>query len=938
MKDFFIKIRGAREHILKNIDLDIPRNELVIITGVSGSGKSSLAFDTIYAEGQRRYVESLSAYARQFLQLQKKPELTSITGLSPAIAIDQKTTSRNPRSTVGTVTEISDYLRLLFARVGVPFSPVTGLPIKGQSVADMSCKIYESALGKKIRILSPFIKGKKGAFEKEIDFLKRKGLLQVIIDDDLIKLDEKIIHLSKTKSHTINVIIDSFRLIEESKQRLVDALELSLKLSDGLVTIHIFDTNDDKKYDQMVLSEKYACPVSGFQVPDIEPRLFSFNSPYGICVSCHGLGELSLFSPHLIISDPQLSIQEGALKKFANLDSVVIEKAFEKALNVFGYDIHTPLCDISEEAKHVLFYGNNSQDTKKKSSEMFLGIIPYLERKMSESSDAHNEIHLSKYQSKKICESCNGYRLKKEALSVKVLGLHIGEISQMNISTLSQWLSQLPDKLSRKDNTIATPIVKEIKHKLNFLEKIGLNYLSLSRSTSTLSGGEGQRIRLASQIGSGLSGVLYVLDEPSIALHHRDNIKLIETLKDLRDLGNSVIVVEHDESTILAADYVIDLGPGAGKCGGEVVAQGTVKEILENKNSITAKFLNTEKEISRKKPPSQPFASWIEIRGANSRNLKNVDVKIPIGALTVISGVSGSGKSTLIMETLLPAVREYIENHNSTQIPNLKHITGCETFNRVVEVDQSPIGRTPRSTPATYIGLFSLIRDLFANLTEAKARGYKANRFSFNVKGGRCENCKGDGAIKVEMHFLSDMYVQCDICNGERYNEQTLEILYRKKSISDVLNMTVDEALKFFHNIHIIQSKIQVLHDVGLGYLSLGQSSTTLSGGEAQRVKLAKELSRKFIGNTLYILDEPTTGLHFQDVDKLMKIVYNLVESGCTVVMIEHNMDVISRADYVVDIGPEGGEEGGEVVACGVPKDIVKYERSVTGRFLKEYL
>ncbi len=925
---------------------------MVVITGLSGSGKSSLAFDTIYAEGQRRYVESLSAYARQFLQLQNKPDVTSISGLSPAIAIDQKTTSKNPRSTVGTVTEINDYLRLLFARVGVPFSPATNLPIKSQTVEEMVNTTFNLPNGSKIYVLAPIAKGKKGEFKKELEWQKKQGFDTAIIDEAEFDLHESIPLIEKTKVHNISIVIDKILMDSESKSRLAQAFETALQIGNGIVEVKVNSLpegfNQEKakalQSKNMLFSERYSCPVSGFQVPSLEPRLFSFNSPFGACQVCQGLGHIMFFAPDLIAPDHSLSIKDGAIKCFAYQQPQFVIQVLGSVVKHFGYTLDTPLNMMSQKALDVMFHGSeeeieflgNTNNRSDKTRKAFEGIIPYLVEMSKNSSSTFSEDLFYKYQEKQTCSECNGYRLRWEALCVRIAELNIGQVLNMDIESMAKWIENLHNHLTEKENTVAKQLLKEISTRLGFLNSVGLGYLTLSRTTSTLSGGESQRIRLASQIGSGLSGVLYVLDEPSIGLHQRDNQKLIQTLIHLRDLGNTVIVVEHDSETMFASDYLIDFGPGAGIHGGKVVAYGTVEEIISNKNSITGQYLSGAKSlITRDKKTTSPEPKFLELKGARSHNLKNVDIKIPVGSFSVVTGVSGSGKSTLILETLYPAVQKAIDSDNKIRAGEFDTLTGVHFFNKVVEIDQSPIGKTPRSNPATYVGIFSLVRDFFSMMSESKVRGYKVGRFSFNVKGGRCEACKGDGLIKIEMHFLQDVYVKCDVCFGARYNKETLSIKYKGKSISEILDMTVEDSLKFFENTFAIWEKINVLNKVGLGYLKLGQSSTTLSGGEAQRIKLAKELSKRSTGRTLYILDEPTTGLHYEDINRLLAILYELVDLGNTVVVIEHNIDVIKRAEYIIDIGPEGGDKGGYVVASGTPEMIAQCPESITGRFLK---
>lgn len=938
----WIKVRGARVHNLKNIDLDIPCHKMVVITGLSGSGKSSLAFDTIYAEGQRRYVESLSAYARQFLHIQDKPDVTSITGLSPAIAIDQRASSRNPRSTVGTVTEISDYLRLLFARIGIPFSPATGLPIRSQTITEMVDSVLEFGW-EKVSVFAPVARQRKGEFQKELELFKRRGFSEVIVDGQVWHTSSDYPILERNKHHDIEVLVDRFNDPGTQRQRLAEAFESAIKLAGGIAEVEI--SKDGLPPRRIPFSEKYACPVSGFQVPNLEPRFFSFNSPLGACPTCQGLGEVTFFSPELLAPNLSLSIKAGAIACLDSEQSSFVKNVLAAVVGHYGYSLDTPLKDMPEAIRHKLFYGSGNEVIEflqhtghrlVKVRKPFGGIVSYLVEKVTYWNDFVAEEIAAKYQEHSVCVACNGYRLKEEALCVKVGGLHIGQVFSLPVTDTSDWVEKLPSQLTTKENDIAAQVLKEIKARLGFLKSVGLGYLSLARSTASLSGGESQRIRLASQIGSGLSGVLYVLDEPSIGLHQRDNERLIKTLLHLRDLGNTVLVVEHDAETMFASDYIVDIGPGAGTHGGKVVAAGSIDKIIANPDSITGQYLSGQKSLARKEATST-CQNWLELTGAKAHNLKDVNIKIPIGAFTVVTGVSGSGKSSLILETLYPAVNRYLDPSARTKAGKFDRLIGAQALNKVVEIDQSPIGKTPRSNPITYIGVFTLIRDMFAVLPEAKVRGYKVGRFSFNVKGGRCEACRGDGMIKIEMHFLHDVYVKCDCCQGARYNRETLEILYKGKSISDILEMTVEDALEFFQNIAPISEKIKVLNNVGLGYLKLGQSSTTLSGGEAQRIKLAKELSRRSTGKTLYILDEPTTGLHFEDINNLLKILYGLVELGNTVVVIEHNLDVIERADYIIDVGPEGGDKGGEIVAVGTPKAVADCPQSFTGLFLKKH-
>lgn len=939
----FIQVRGAKENNLKNIDIDIPKNKLTVITGLSGSGKSSLAFDTIYAEGQRRYIESLSAYARQFLQLQNKPDVESISGLSPAIAIDQKTTSKNPRSTVGTITEIYDYLRLLFARIGIPYSPATGLPIQSQTIGQMVSEIMKLKEGTKIMLLAPIVRGAKGEYKKELLNLRKQGFQRVKIDGEIHNLDD-LPKIDKNKKHNIEVIVDRIVVDNEAEYRITESTESVLKLSDGMMIVEKVEENDlREKY--MIFSEKFSCPISGFQIQEIEPRMFSFNSPFGACDSCQGIGTEYYFSPDLVIADDKLSINEGAITPWQNFQTKNMRQILTALAQKYKFSLDKPFKELDENIKEIIFFGSKEEEieilvndglTQKIVNKPFEGVIPSLDRKWNDANALWLRDELIKFQAKRKCQACEGYRLKQETLCIKINDKHIGQVSEMTIDQDINWFEQLEDKLSITHQKIAEKVIKEIRDRLSFLKNVGLEYLTLSRESGTLSGGESQRIRLASQIGSGLCGVLYVLDEPSIGLHQRDNIRLIATLKNLRNIGNTVIVVEHDNETIENADFVVDIGPGAGKNGGEIIGVGTPTEIIKCPNSITGKYLSGERKIeipTNLRPIRED--RQIVIKGAQANNLKHVDVSIPLGVFTCITGVSGGGKSSLIIHTLYKAAMKIIEN--SKHIPGkYDSISGLEYIDKVIQIDQSPIGRTPRSNPATYTGAFNLIRDWFVNLPESKERGYKPGRFSFNVKGGRCEACQGDGLIKIEMHFLPDVYVKCEECDGARYNKTTLEVKYKGKSIFDVLDMTVDSAYEFFENIPLIKEKIKALKDVGLGYIKLGQSATSLSGGEAQRVKLAKELSRRSTGKTLYILDEPTTGLHTEDVAKLLKVLFKLADKGNSIIVIEHNLDVIKTADYVIDIGPEGGDKGGQVVAYGKPQDIINNPMSETGKFLKE--
>ena len=924
----FISIRGAKEHNLKNIDVDIPKNQLVVITGLSGSGKSSLAFDTIYAEGQRRYVESLSAYARQFLDLMKKPEVDSIEGLSPAISIEQKTTAKNPRSTVGTITEIYDYMRLLWARVGTPYSPATGLPIEAQSASQITESILKERSGEKLLILAPVVRDRKGEYKKEIAEWQKKGFARLQINGETYLIEETP-ELDKNKKHTINIIVDRLIVKEGIETRLAQSVEKALSLADGLVIIQNNDTKEEKLY-----SEKFSCPVSGFTIKDLEPSLFSFNNPQGACPTCAGLGFKLYIDPEKVIPDPIKSIRQGAIKPWSNTNGEMFQwydTILKTMLQFVQVDIDTPWIKLPEEVKHGILYGMKGK------VRVFEGVIPNMERRFMETNSDWMREELSKYQSNSVCEHCHGHRLRPEALCVKIMGKNISEATHTSIQEAKEWFSRIYENLSHQKQAIAVRILKEINDRLSFLNNVGRGYLSLDRMSGTLSGGESQRIRLASQIGSGLTGVLYVLDEPSIGLHQRDNDKLLETLIHLKNIGNTVIVVEHDEDAIKAADYVLDIGPGAGRNGGHIVAEGTPKDIMDNPISTTGQFLSGMRKIIIPKIRRQGNGKFIEIQGASVNNLKNVNVKIPLGTFTCVTGVSGGGKSSLVIETLYKGLNKLI-NHSSDTPGPYTRIQGMGYIDKIIDIDQSPIGRTPRSNPATYTGMFSTIRDWFAGLPEAKVRGYKAGRFSFNVKGGRCESCSGDGVIKIEMHFLPDVYVACDTCKGKRYNKETLEITYKGKSIADVLDMTVDEAGEFFDHIPAIRDKCALLKKVGLGYISLGQSAVTLSGGEAQRIKLSKELARKSTGKTLYILDEPTTGLHFADVQKLLDVLHALVDQGNSVVVIEHNLDVIKTADYIIDMGPEGGDGGGEVVATGTPEEVAECEKSYTGKYLKRIL
>jgi excinuclease ABC subunit A len=988
-----ITIRGAREHNLKNVDVEIPRDKLVVFTGLSGSGKSSLAFDTIYAEGQRRYVESLSAYARQFLEMMQKPDVDQIDGLSPAISIEQKTTSKNPRSTVGTVTEIYDYMRLLWARVGVPYSPATGLPIESQIVSQMVDRVLALPEGTRLYLLAPVVRGRKGEYKKELAEYLKKGFQRVKIDGTFHELAEAPT-LDKKFPHDIDVVVDRIVVRSDIGQRLAESFETALKLAEGLAVIEYADVpsspppergrstakqagggqanandpsparsadpplagegekkkiakiHDKSGPERILFSEKFACPISGFTIPEIEPRLFSFNNPYGACPACGGLGIEQHIDEDLVIPDKEMTLRKGAIAPWAKSSSPFYIQTLTALAKFYKFTLDTKWKDLPKKTQAAILHGSGedeikfsyedgvrSYDTKKP----FEGVITNLNRRFRETESEWAREELAKYFSDVPCEACHGYRLKPEALCVKIAGKHIGEISEMSVRRAGEWFETVPKALNTQQNEIAARVLKEIRERLSFLLDVGLNYLTLSRSSGTLSGGESQRIRLASQIGSGLTGVLYVLDEPSIGLHQRDNARLLETLKRLRDLGNTVIVVEHDEDAIRLADHVLDIGPGAGMHGGHIVAQGTPADIMNNPNSLTGKYLTGELsvEIPERRPPNH--RRTIKVVNARGNNLKNVSAEIPLGLFTCVTGVSGGGKSTLLIDTLYKAIARKLNNASEGAAPH-DRIEGLEHIDKIIDIDQSPIGRTPRSNPATYTGAFTPIREWFAGLPEAKARGYEPGRFSFNVKGGRCEACEGDGVIKIEMHFLPDVYVTCDVCKGKRYNRETLEVLFKGKSIADVLDMTVEEAADFFKAVPRVRETFKTLHRVGLDYIHVGQQATTLSGGEAQRVKLAKELSKRATGRTLYILDEPTTGLHFHDVKKLLEVLHELVSQGNTVVVIEHNLEVIKTADWVIDLGPEGGDGGGEIVAWGPPEDIVKAPRSYTGKFLAPVL
>jgi excinuclease ABC subunit A len=991
-----ISIRGAREHNLKNVDLDIPRDQLVVLTGLSGSGKSSLAFDTIYAEGQRRYVESLSAYARQFLEMMQKPDVDQIDGLSPAISIEQKTTSKNPRSTVGTVTEIYDYMRLLWARVGIPYSPATGLPIESQTVSQMVDRVLALPEGTRLYILAPAVRGRKGEYKKEIADWMKRGFQRLKIDGTFYEI-AKAPALDKKFKHDIDVVIDRIVVRPDIGQRLAESFETALQLADGLAVAEFADApkptsletrpggapqdegrggngrgkkagprpeeaaltavskDEGKKvakiHDQqsgpqrLMFSEKFACPVSGFTISEIEPRLFSFNNPFGACPECGGLGVEQKIDADLVIPDKDATLKKGAIAPWAKSSSPYYIQTLEALGKAYKFSLDAKWKDLPKKTQDVILYGSGEDNIRfvyddglraYETKKPFEGVITNLERRFRETESDWAREELQKYFTNIPCAACAGHRLKPEALCVKIAGLHIGQVAEMSVRRAGEWMTALPDQLTAKQNEIAGRILKEIRERLKFLVDVGLDYLTLARASGTLSGGESQRIRLASQIGSGLTGVLYVLDEPSIGLHQRDNARLLETLKRLRDLGNTVIVVEHDEDAIRIADHVVDVGPGAGIHGGKIIAQGQVEDLIAEPESLTGKYLSGEYSVAI--PERRiPDRRRLVVKNARGNNLKNVTAEIPLGLFTCITGVSGGGKSTLLIDTLYKAIARKLNGASEAPAPHDK-IEGLEHIDKIIDIDQSPIGRTPRSNPATYTGAFTPIREWFSHLPESKARGYEPGRFSFNVKGGRCEACQGDGVIKIEMHFLPDVYVTCDVCKGKRYNRETLEVTFKNKSIADVLDMTVEEALDFFKAVPRVRDVLKLLNRVGLDYVHVGQQATTLSGGEAQRVKLAKELSKRATGRTLYILDEPTTGLHFHDVKKLLEVLHELTDQGNTVVVIEHNLEVIKTADWVIDLGPEGGDGGGEIVAQGTPEDIVKEPRSYTGRFLKPVL
>ncbi|MFT6673978.1 MAG: excinuclease ABC subunit A [Sulfitobacter sp.] len=939
----YIEVRGAREHNLKNIDVDIPRDQLVVITGLSGSGKSSLAFDTIYAEGQRRYVESLSAYARQFLDMMQKPDVDHISGLSPAISIEQKTTSKNPRSTVGTVTEIYDYMRLLFARVGTPYSPATGKPIEAQQVQDMVDRIMQMEMGTRAYLLAPIVRDRKGEYRKEFIELRKQGFQRVKVDGTFYELDEPP-ELDKKFRHDIDVVVDRIVVREGLETRLADSLRTALDLADGIAVLETAPTEGDPE--RHTFSEKFACPVSGFTIPEIEPRLFSFNAPFGACPSCDGLGVELFFDERLVVPDQNLKIYDGALAPWRKGKSPYFKQTIEAIAKHFEFNQNTKWKDLDVKVQQVFLYGSGTDEIKFRYDEggrvyevtrVFEGVIPNMERRYRETDSNWIREEFERYQNNRSCGTCAGYRLRPEALAVKIAGLHAGQVVQMSIREAFEWCQSVPQHLTTQKNEIARAILKEISERLGFLNNVGLEYLTLARSSGTLSGGESQRIRLASQIGSGLTGVLYVLDEPSIGLHQRDNDRLLLTLKNLRDQGNTVIVVEHDEEAIREADYVFDIGPGAGVHGGQVVSHGTPAMVAADENSITGQYLTGKREIPVPAKRRKGNKKKLQVVKATGNNLQNVTVDFPLAKFVCVTGVSGGGKSTLTIETLFKTASMNLNGARQTPAP-CETIKGLEHLDKVIDIDQRPIGRTPRSNPATYTGAFTPIRDWFAGLPEAKARGYKPGRFSFNVKGGRCEACQGDGVIKIEMHFLPDVYVECETCKGARYNRETLEIKFKGKSIADVLDMTVEDAQGFFQAVPSIREKMDALMRVGLGYIKVGQQATTLSGGEAQRVKLSKELSKRSTGRTLYILDEPTTGLHFEDVRKLLEVLHELVDQGNSVIVIEHNLDVIKTADHLIDIGPEGGDGGGSVVATGTPEKVAEIAESYTGKYLKPML
>ncbi|MSU89984.1 excinuclease ABC subunit UvrA [Rhodobacteraceae bacterium 2CG4] len=940
-----IEIRGAREHNLKSVDVDIPRDRLVVITGLSGSGKSSLAFDTIYAEGQRRYVESLSAYARQFLDMMQKPDVDHISGLSPAISIEQKTTSKNPRSTVGTVTEIYDYMRLLFARVGTPYSPATGLPIEAQQVQDMVDRVMTMEQGTRAYLLAPIVRDRKGEYRKEFAELAKQGFQRVKVSGEFHELDAPPT-LDKKFRHNIDVVVDRIVVKDGLETRLADSFRTALDLADGIAILETAPRDGEGEPERTAFSENFACPVSGFTIPEIEPRLFSFNAPFGACPVCDGLGKELFFDERLIVPDAGISLLGGAIAPWAKSKSPYFRQTVDAIAKHYEFDPRTPWRDLPEAVQQVMLHGTGGQKIKFRYDEggriyevsrPFEGVIPNMKRRYHETDSSWIREEFERYQNDRPCGACDGYRLRPEALAVKIGGLHVGQVVEMSIREAHAWCESVPGALTAQRNEIARAILKEIRERLGFLNNVGLEYLTLSRSAGTLSGGESQRIRLASQIGSGLTGVLYVLDEPSIGLHQRDNDRLLGTLKNLRDQGNSVIVVEHDEEAIREADWVLDIGPGAGVHGGEIIAAGTPEQIAAHTGSVTGDYLAGRRQIAVPAERRAGNGKSVVVEGATGNNLQDVTAEFPLGKFVCVTGVSGGGKSTLTVETLFKTASMRLNGARQTPAP-CSTIKGLEHLDKVIDIDQRPIGRTPRSNPATYTGAFTPIRDWFAGLPEAKARGYKPGRFSFNVKGGRCEACQGDGVIKIEMHFLPDVYVTCETCGGKRYNRETLEVLFKGKSIADVLDMTVEDAETFFQAVPAIREKMTALTRVGLGYIKVGQQATTLSGGEAQRVKLSKELSKRATGRTLYILDEPTTGLHFEDVKKLLEVLHELVAQGNSVVVIEHNLDVIKTADHIIDIGPEGGDGGGRIVAAGTPESVAQVAESHTGQYLKPML
>ena len=942
MQYSFINIKGASEHNLKKVNLRIPKNKLVVITGVSGSGKSSLAFDTIYAEGQRRYVESLSTYARQFLELMQKPKVESIEGLSPSIAINQKSVSHNPRSTVATVTEIYDYLRLLFSRVGIPYSPKTGKPITSQSISQMVDSIMSIEKETRIHILAPLVRNRKGEHKKEIFEFKKRGFQRIRLNNEIYDISQ-IPNIDKNKKHNIEILVDRIVIKNGLRQRLTESIETALKISpDGLVIVNNLNTNKDT-----IFSSKFACPVSGFTIEEIEPRLFSFNNPSGACKICDGLGEQYFFDKNLIIPDQEISINEGAIKPWNNKGKIFFLQALRSLSLKLNFSLDSKWKNLSEKIKDNVLNGTDndklkidyhSEDENYIVNQTFPGVIPSLTKRFSQTNDPWLRYELNKYQSISKCSNCYGFRLNEQALSVKINDIHIGKVTTMTISENMNWLNTVNKSLKGQYLEIANPIIKEISLRLKFLYDVGLDYLSLDRKSNTLSGGESQRIRLASQIGSGLTGIIYVLDEPSIGLHQRDNIRLLETLKSLKNLGNTVIIVEHDEEAIMNSDYVVDIGPGAGENGGKIIAEGSPEQIKNNHKSITGNYLSGRSKIDLPKIRRKfDKTKILSLRNANINNLKNINVDFPLGKFICVTGVSGSGKSSLIGDTLYPAVNNIL-NKKNIRSKNYEDVTGIEMIDKIIEINQSPIGRTPRSNPATYTGAFTPIREWFSKSIEAKVRGYTPGRFSFNVKGGRCEACQGDGIVKIEMHFLPDMYVQCEECEGKRYNKPTLDITIKNNNINNILNMSVMESKTFFNAIPSINNKLQTLYEVGLGYIKLGQPATTLSGGEAQRIKLAKELSKRSTGKTLYILDEPTTGLHFEDVKKLLEVLNKLVDGGNTIIVIEHNLDVIKSSDWIIDLGPEGGYNGGKVIAEGTPEHIAKSPKSYTGKYINKHM